>query len=372
MEALAEAGYEGLCVTSSPPTFDNQGVEVARIWSSARFSDKLPTREATAFWLIFSFLATLRCLRLCLVKDVGCLLSFSLGAAFPLLVARAVSRKPLVVFIRADEIEEQRLNGVAAHWRWIVKVLSRLTVMSSTQLVTVSQRLVEVMALRYGRAVLSKIEILPNDLPEHPSPSAPAKATVSRIIGRSGAFVVATSGCFEPAKNVSLLLEALARLNRPQAHLLLLGDGPELRSLRKKAQDLGVDGRVCFAGWRDDVPELVAGVEVFLLPSLSEGMSNALLEALSAGVPCLASDLPQHREVLRHSNLVFDPRDPDELASLLLRLMEETGYREQLELKSREAAAALEFDWNSEVVRIVQDLIEDKGPRSRRPQAIPR
>jgi glycosyltransferase involved in cell wall biosynthesis len=101
--------------------------------------------------------------------------------------------------------------------------------------------------------------------------------------GFLGAFV----GRLHPVKDVDTLLEATVRV--PELTLLLVGDGPDRRRLAAKADQLGIADRVRFHGQSSRVADLLRAADAFLLSSHGEGMSNALLEAMACGLPCLAS-----------------------------------------------------------------------------------
>lgn len=130
----------------------------------------------------------------------------------------------------------------------------------------------------------------------------------------AGVTVVGHVGRFEVQKNHTFLLRIAAEyLKRaPETIFLLVGDGPIRRSIEAEARDLGIAGQICFAGIRQDVPALMRGVmDVFVLPSLFEGLPLVLLETQAAGLPCLISDstaeetdvvpLLMHRESLASS-----------------------------------------------------------------------
>ena len=119
-----------------------------------------------------------------------------------------------------------------------------------------------------------------------------------RIVVRQGlnisenAFVVGHVGRFSYPKNHEFLLEVFAALHkcRPDAWLLLVGEG-ELRSkMEEKAASLGVKDRVIFTGLRSDVPDLLQAMDVFLFPSRYEGLPLTMVEAQAAGLPCVISD----------------------------------------------------------------------------------
>jgi glycosyltransferase involved in cell wall biosynthesis len=149
-------------------------------------------------------------------------------------------------------------------------------------------------------------------------------------------------GRLNAQKRVDLLLRAIARL--PEARLEIAGDGEEEPALRALTRTLGIEGRVAFLGARSDVPQLHARAQVFVLPSASEGMPNALLEALAAGSPSVATDSPGNRDVARHEReaLLVPPGDEAALALAIGRLLEDRALAARLSEAGRERAR--EFD----------------------------
>ncbi len=96
-----------------------------------------------------------------------------------------------------------------------------------------------------------------------------------------------------------LLASATVWLPRsPQCDLLLVGEGPERRQLEDQCRKLGIAGRVHFAGWRPDIAEILAHSRLLVLPSAWEGMPNAVLEAMAARLPVVATDVEGVRELL--------------------------------------------------------------------------
>jgi glycosyltransferase involved in cell wall biosynthesis len=126
--------------------------------------------------------------------------------------------------------------------------------------------------------------VIPNGVAIPPlAPDALRSQRDANVIGWVGRLV--------PIKNVPVLLEALALLatRNASARLLLVGDGPERAALAALADRLGIAGRVELAGFVDDPAQALARMDVFALPSLHEGLPVALLEAMAAGVPCVAA-----------------------------------------------------------------------------------
>lgn len=144
---------------------------------------------------------------------------------------------------------------------------------------------------------------------------------------------IGTVGRLAGVKNYPLLLRAFARLPaEPPCTLVLVGDGPDRGMLERVAWCLGIRDRVEFAGHRDDVPSILQELDIFVLPSSSEGMSNTLLEAMATGVAVLASDVGGNAEIVQpeRSGLLFRSGDVEAVTSQLGRLVADAKLRAAL------------------------------------------
>lgn len=153
------------------------------------------------------------------------------------------------------------------------------------------------------------------DLP----PAAPPTGPVRNLL-----FV----GLLVERKGVHLLLDALARARHTlpeDVTLTVVGDGPERAALQARAAATGLDGRVRFLGFRDDVPDLLARADGFVLPSLLEQQPLVLLEALGAGLPVLATDVGGVRDLVGDTGLVVPAGDVPALARGLEALTSSDG-----------------------------------------------
>ena len=105
----------------------------------------------------------------------------------------------------------------------------------------------------------------------------------------------------------------------PTVQLLLVGDGELRGDLEAQTRSLGLSEIVTFAGHRADIPEILATLDLFVLPSLWEGMLNAVLEAMAAGLPVVATAVGGTAEVVVDgvTGLLVTPRDPDALANAI-------------------------------------------------------
>ncbi|MDQ3747284.1 MAG: glycosyltransferase, partial [Acidobacteriota bacterium] len=151
-----------------------------------------------------------------------------------------------------------------------------------------------------------------------------------------GERVVLTVGRLSREKAQADLLRAFARLAREnsevRARLVLVGEGPERAALERLAAELGIGGRVVFAGQTSDVAPFYAAADLFALPSHSEGSPYALLEAMAAGVPVVATRVGGVPEIVSdgESALVVAPRDDEALAGALARLLSDESLARAL------------------------------------------
>jgi len=152
------------------------------------------------------------------------------------------------------------------------------------------------------------------------------------------------AGWLLPIKGPEHLLNAMSAVlqGHPNATLVLAGKGDLEPMLRQQADRLGLNGHVRFLGWRDDLREIMPLFDVFVLPSLNEGMGRVLVEAMAAGRPIVASRVGGIPDLVRHgeTGLLVTPRDEVSLAESISLLLSNTAKAERMgamgRLKCRE------------------------------------
>lgn len=159
------------------------------------------------------------------------------------------------------------------------------------------------------------------------SSNAQARSDLAARLGLAiGSRIIGTVGRLQPVKDQDNLLEAFARTRQaiPSAALAVIGDGPLRDALERRAAELGIADSVRFLGDRNDVHELLAGLDIFALSSVSEGYSVALLEACAAGLPIVATDVGGNHEIVRDgvNGRLVPARDPDALSKALIGLLQ--------------------------------------------------
>jgi len=218
------------------------------------------------------------------------------------------------------------------------------SIRDNTEILTPLQRRVQKMVCRLADCVLVNAEAIRQTLIEQGY--APENIFVIRngfllsqfAVGRNGttrreqlgvpasARLVAVLSRLNRMKGVEYFLDAAAVVAQRFAdvHFLVIGDGAIRKELEEHAQRAALAGRIVFTGFRSDVPELLSEVSVSVLPSLSEGLSNTMIESMAAGLPVVATRAGGNPEVIEDgvTGLLVPPRDPIMMADSICRLLE--------------------------------------------------
>jgi len=213
-----------------------------------------------------------------------------------------------------------------------------------------------------------RIEVIYNglDLQRFSTPADRAAARAWLGVPAEGP-VIGMVGNLRPIKDHPTLLRAMARLAAPfpEAQLVFVGEGSEEERLRALARELGIGPRVTFAGPRSDIPRVLAAMDVFVLSSHSEGMSNAIIEAMAAGLPVVATDVGGNAECVANgeTGFIVPPGDDAAMADRLGALVGDPALSATQGAAGRARAEAL-FDVEAMVRRtadLYRALREGKG-----------
>lgn len=174
------------------------------------------------------------------------------------------------------------------------------------------------------------------------------------------ALVVGTVANFKPKKGYRFLVEAAAEVRRviPNVRFVLVGHGPDEPQIRQQAHDLGLDETMLFAGYREDAPRVTATFDVFALPSLFEGLSIALIEAMALGKPSVVTEaggVPEVVEDGKHGLVVPIGRS-GELARALITVLQDGDLRRRMGEAAQRRAG--DFDIRK-AVRRIEDAYEE-------------
>jgi glycosyltransferase involved in cell wall biosynthesis len=206
---------------------------------------------------------------------------------------------------------------------------------------------------------LSIIKEIPNGVdPREFSPREDPLSSQGRLITYVGRF--------DPLKGLDDLLKAFKMVNEkhPETRLVLVGDGEEKDNLIRLAHQLDIYPQVRFEGMKEGVENSLRESEVFAFPSLTEGLSNVLLEAMACGLPVVATRVGGNVELVEDglNGFLINPRDPDGLAEAIMSLLEDKERAKQM---GREGRRKVEERYSldhiaGEYLMIYQQLGEEK------------
>lgn len=206
-------------------------------------------------------------------------------------IARALSRHKHRLLL----VEHNTLSRQYASWGPLHAKMMALSLMATHRFAdkigAVSDGAAEDLA-SIARMSRRRVEVLHNPIPQRQVPSPAALRDAEALWNCTAKKRLLTVGSLKHQKNHALLLRAFAALGDAQARLMIVGKGENEASLRSLASELGVAGRVIFAGFREDPSAYYATADLFVLSSNYEGLPTVLIEALSFGQPVVSTDCP--------------------------------------------------------------------------------
>lgn len=214
------------------------------------------------------------------------------------------------------------VHGVGDYDRWYRKLLASYYFSRQWRVVAVSSHVEHYLATSVKIFNHSLVRVIPN--------AVDVRLLQDALLSRSQArselsladddFVFGAHGRLVNVKGYDYFLQAFAPLAREQnnAKLLLIGDGPLYGQLQQQAKDLGIEQQVIFAGYHEAASRYLSALDVFVMPSHSEGLSIALLEAMSAKLPVLASNIPSIAAVVADKDSLLSVADINVWAEALM------------------------------------------------------
>jgi len=177
-------------------------------------------------------------------------------------------------------------------------------------------------------------------------PETRSRGVLPKDFASATDLVIGTVGRLEPIKDQGTLVRAFIELaerypaHRARLRLVIVGDGSTRQALRELLADRQLAGQVWFAGSREDVPKLMQAMDVFVLPSLAEGISNTIMEAMACGLPVVATDVGGNAELVveEKSGFLVPRDDPSQMATALSSYLETPEIVEQQGQAARDRA----------------------------------
>jgi len=241
-------------------------------------------------------------------------------------------------------------------WKGLLEKIIDRYLARKTDRIVVNSRGVRDFYIRHGLPT-EKLEVIPNGVP----PGQPSPVTRQQLLAELGlpenCSLVGLIARLWPQKRVKDAIWAadLLKVIRDDVHLLIIGDGPQRDRLRRFRDQCQIRDKVHFLGHRDDVPRIVPHLDVLWSTSAYEGQSNAIMEAMAAGVPVAATDIPGTRELIEQgvSGFLFPVGDRASLARYTHKLLNDPELARRMGQAARQRMLA-QFSVESMVSRYAE------------------
>jgi len=200
--------------------------------------------------------------------------------------------------------------------------------------------------------------------------SSEEKQNLKKELGiPENSLIIGTAGRLVPVKGPEFLVKASKYIisKYPDTYFMFTGDGPLEQDLKRKALEMGISDNIIFLGWRDDLAKIISIYDIFVLPSLNEGMGRVLVEAMALGKSIVASNVGGIPDLVIHgkNGFLVPPKNPKELAKYIQVLLEDKDKREKMGLAGKEMA----YNFTSErmvekIANLYKKLLTQKNIRS--------
>jgi glycosyltransferase involved in cell wall biosynthesis len=355
LEAFLERDCEIHCLSLTPIQIKHSLFHNHVMYFPYKMTDGLIAR------LLVLSVFPLWCVWIAWRNRIDLLIAFGSLYAFIQGFSKWFLKRPMVTFIRGNSSFGLQMRN---SYRFVVSLnrgIENMGLHFSDRVITNNTAIQEEVLKDLGRRNI-EVQVLFNDIPPMDI-SEPEDISKTRDkYGIPGdAKVLVTSGILNRGKNIETLINCLTKLGIKDLYLLIVGDGSTKADyhyrdyLRGLAKRMKVDKQVIFTGWleKEELWNTYYASDLFVLPSLSEGMPNAMLEALGAGLPCLGSNIAGVKDILQYDELLFDPLDERSLVKKIEWLFSDPRFFEKVRAFCEGRKKAFCFDWGVKVFEMV-------------------
>lgn len=247
-------------------------------------------------------------------------------------LAARLARVPIVIHtVHGFAFHEESSRSAV----WTYAFIERIAAHVADRVVTVSNFHRD-WALKLGIGNTQNLVSIPNGILPKRAESSRPREQIRDVMGlRTAEFVVLSIGRLAPQKGLEYLIDSIRLLSKrglPPFRLLIVGDGPLLPLLKARSRELSVESKVEFLGFQNDVGALLKAADLVVLPSLREGLSIALLEAMAASKPIVTTTIGSNLEVTAGGAvaLIVPPKNSIALADAISELMRDPAKATRL------------------------------------------
>lgn len=179
------------------------------------------------------------------------------------------------------------------------------------------------------------------------------EALLSEISADKDSIILLSVGELSDRKNHSVSIKALSKIKNKKVHLVIAGTGEKREEFLSLAKELGVDGRVHLLGFRTDIAELLKSADIFLFPSIQEGLPVALMEAMSCSLPVICSEIRGNTDLIDDTcGVLCGATDVDAFVGAIEKLISDDTLRKSMAQKAKEESE--KYD-----IKIIENYMKD-------------
>jgi glycosyltransferase involved in cell wall biosynthesis len=274
-------------------------------------------------------------------------------------------KKSMVTLIRGSLTFGFKMQNLPKFFLYLNRMIENIGLRSSDRIITNNVAARGDLLKSLGKRKKVDVQILYNNIPPI---NIREPENISQTRDKYGipgdAKVLVTAGILNRGKNIETLIGSLSKIGMRNVYLLIVGEGSTESDIRYKdflqelARKLGVEKEVIFTGWleKEELWKIYLASDLFILPSLSEGMPNAMLEALGFNLPCMGSNIPGIRDILQYDELIFDPGDEKAVADKIQQLLSNRQFLVKVKRLCQTRKDVFTFNWKEMVFEIVTSI----------------
>ncbi len=250
------------------------------------------------------------------------------------IILSKIKKKPIIGVVHGKSSEQPQYNRVI---RFLLSKLEKFVFSRVNLVLCLTDK-----NLQDFRNITDKICVIPIGIDLNKFYTSD-KEKFKKKLGLDGKVIITFVGRLLKVKGVEYLIDALKDIDR-EFLCLIVGSGKDEKHLKNMVKKYNLESRVKFLGFRHDIPDILKATDIFVLPSVSEGLSLSLLEAKAAGCACVVSNigLPVIDNV---TGIVFEPGNSKSLKNAILKLIDSPELRNFLGKNARNEAAHV-YSWN--------------------------
>jgi glycosyltransferase involved in cell wall biosynthesis len=356
IEAFLEKGWEVHCLSLTPIQINHSSFHNHKMYFPLKKVDGLIARIVVlsffppwALWLGWR-------------NKIDLFIAFGSLYAFIQGLSKWCLKRPMVTLIRGSLAFGSKMQNSTKYLLYLIKSIENIGLRFSDRIIANNEANQVEILKRLGKKKNVDVQVLYNNIPPmniHEPEDIFQTRDKYDIPG--DAKVLVTAGILNRGKNIDILINCLPKIGIKYLYLIIVGDGTTEADIRYKeslkglTKRLGVDKQVIFTGWleKEDLWKIYLASDLFLLPSLSEGMPNAMLEALGVGLACMGSNIPGIKDIFHYEDLMFDPLEEESLLQKIQGFFSDRQFFDKVKRLCQERKDVFAFDWEERVFEMI-------------------